>query len=60
VTLAPGFQFRSDPRPSSGLRLSIAMAGEGEIRRGVAVLGRVVRERLRAGATRLLGDDARV
>jgi len=60
VLFAPGFQFRSDPRPSSGLRLSIAMAGEGEIRRGVAVLGRVVRERLRAGATRLLGDDARV
>jgi DNA-binding transcriptional MocR family regulator len=60
VLFAPGFQFRSDPRPSSGLRLSIALAGEDEIRRGVAVLGRVVRERLRAGATHLLGDDARV
>ncbi|HSJ96176.1 MAG TPA: PLP-dependent aminotransferase family protein, partial [Myxococcota bacterium] len=60
VLFAPGFQFRSDPRPSSGLRLSIAMAGEQEIRRGVAVLGRVVRERLRAGQARLIGDDARV
>jgi DNA-binding transcriptional MocR family regulator len=60
VLFAPGFQFRSDPRPSSGLRLSIAMAGEPEIRRGVAVLGRVVRERLRAGQARLIGDDARV
>jgi DNA-binding transcriptional MocR family regulator len=60
VLFAPGFQFRSDPRPSSGLRLSIAMAGEDEIRRGVAVLGRVVRERLRAGARRPVGDEARV
>ncbi|MEB2344047.1 MAG: PLP-dependent aminotransferase family protein [Deltaproteobacteria bacterium] len=60
VLFAPGFQFRSDPRPSSGLRLSIALAGEEEIRRGVAALGRVVRERLRAGATHLVGDDARV
>jgi len=49
VLFAPGFQFRHDRRPSSGLRLSIAMAGEDEIRRGVAALGRVVRERLRAG-----------
>lgn len=60
VLFAPGFQFRSDPRPSSGLRLSIALAGEDEIRRGVAVLARVVRQRLRAGQARLIGDDARV
>lgn len=60
VLFAPGFQFCSDPRPSSGLRLSIAMAGEDQIRRGVAVLGGVVRERLRAGAVRLVGDDVRV
>jgi len=49
VLFAPGFQFRHDRRPSSGLRLSIALAGEEEIRHGVAALGRVVRERLRAG-----------
>jgi 2-aminoadipate transaminase len=60
VLFAPGFQFRSDPRPSSGLRLSIALASQDEIRRGVALLGRVVRERLQAGATHLVGDDARV
>jgi len=49
VLFAPGFQFRHDRRPSSGLRLSIALAGEEETRRGIAALGRVVRERLRAG-----------
>jgi hypothetical protein len=47
VLFAPGFQFRSDPRPSNGLRLSIAMAGADEIRRGVAVLASAVRARLR-------------
>jgi GntR family transcriptional regulator/MocR family aminotransferase len=51
VLFAPGFQFRHDRRPSSGLRLSIALAGEEEIRRGVAALARAVRERLRAGGT---------
>ena len=49
VVFAPGFQFRHDRRPSSGLRLSLARSGEDEIRRGIAALGRVVRERLRAG-----------
>lgn len=48
VLFAPGVQFRHDRRPSSGLRLSLALAGEDEIRRGAAVLGRVVRERLGA------------
>lgn len=47
VLFAPGFQFRHDLRPSNGLRLSLALAGPEEIRRGVAILGRVVRERLR-------------
>jgi DNA-binding transcriptional MocR family regulator len=47
VLFAPGFQFRHDLRPSNGLRLSLALAEPGEIRRGVAILGRVVRERLR-------------
>lgn len=60
VLFAPGFQFRSDLRPSSGMRLSIAFAGEEEIRRGVAVLGRAVRARLRAGEAPLTGADAPV
>ena len=50
VVFAPGFQFRHDRRPSNGLRLSLALAGEDEIRRGVAALGHVVRERLRSGS----------
>jgi 2-aminoadipate transaminase len=60
VLFAPGFQFRSDPRPSHGLRLSIAMAGEDEIRRGVAVLASAVRARLRAGQSQLAGHEALV
>ena len=51
VIFAPGFQFRHDRRPSNGLRLSIALAKEEEIRRGVRQLAEVVRERLRSGAT---------
>ncbi|HBZ70358.1 MAG TPA: PLP-dependent aminotransferase family protein, partial [Deltaproteobacteria bacterium] len=50
VMFAPGFQFRHDRRPSSGLRLSIALAKEEEIRLGVRRLAEVVRERLRSGA----------
>lgn len=49
VLFAPGFQFRHDHRPSSGLRLSYAQADEAALRRGVASLGRAVRERLRGG-----------
>jgi GntR family transcriptional regulator/MocR family aminotransferase len=56
VVFAPGFQFRHDRRPSNGLRLSIALAKEEEIRRGVALLAEVVRERLRAGAATGLSD----
>ena len=48
VLFAPGFQFRHDRRPSSGLRLSLAQADEAAIARGVAALGRVVKARLRA------------
>jgi DNA-binding transcriptional MocR family regulator len=57
VLFAPGSQFRHDRRPSSGLRLSIAQADEAEIRRGVAALGQVVRERLRAGGA-VRNDDS--
>jgi GntR family transcriptional regulator/MocR family aminotransferase len=49
VLFAPGFQFRHDHRPSSGLRLSLAQADEAAIRRGVASLARALRERLRRG-----------
>jgi DNA-binding transcriptional MocR family regulator len=50
VLVAPGFQFHHDGRPSRGFRLSIAQADEQAIREGVRRLGRVVRERLAAGA----------
>lgn len=60
VLFAPGFQFRHDRRPSSGLRLSLALADEAEIRRGVAALGRVVRERLRSGAPRTIEERVTV
>lgn len=52
VLFAPGFQFRHDRRPSSGLRLSIAQADGPAIARGVAALGAVVKARLGAPARR--------
>jgi len=42
VLFAPGSQFFSDGRPSNGLRLAFAMAGEDALRRGVERLARVV------------------
>lgn len=45
VLFAPGSQFRHDGRASSDLRLSFAMAREDDLRRGVAALGRVLRDR---------------
>jgi len=48
VLVAPGDQFYADGRPSRALRLTFAVADEAAIRRGVAILGRVVRARLRA------------
>ncbi len=42
VLFAPGSQFYSDGRPSNGLRLSFAMAGEDALRSGVERLARVV------------------
>ena len=53
VLFAPGFQFRHDGRASSGMRLSIALADEAAIRRGVAALAKVVRERLARGGESL-------
>ena len=60
VLFAPGFQFRQDRRPSSGLRLSLALAGEDEIRRGVAALAGVIRERLRAAPLREIDERVSV
>jgi DNA-binding transcriptional MocR family regulator len=52
VLFAPGSQFHHDSRASSCLRLSFAMATEEELRRGVAVLARVVGQRLEADPRR--------
>lgn len=49
VLFAPGHQFHHDGRPSSALRLSLALADAEAIRRGVTALARVVRERSRVG-----------
>jgi 2-aminoadipate transaminase len=49
VLFAPGSLFRQDGRPSPGLRLTFALAGEDEVRRGVAALGRAARARLEQG-----------
>jgi DNA-binding transcriptional MocR family regulator len=48
VLFAPGSQFNHDGRASRGLRLSIAMADEAKLTRGVAALGRVLAARLGA------------
>jgi DNA-binding transcriptional MocR family regulator len=60
VLFAPGFQFRQDRRPSNGLRLSLALADEAEIRRGVAALARVVHERLRTRPARTIEEGLTV
>jgi len=60
VLFAPGSQFRNDRRPSSGLRLSLALAAEDEIRRGVTALATVVRERLRAAPLRAVDERVSV
>lgn len=53
VLFAPGSQFFTDRGPSRGLRLTMAQANEEEIRRGVAILGEVVRKRQEVGSTGL-------
>jgi 2-aminoadipate transaminase len=52
VLYAPGYQFHHDARPSSSLRLTIALAQVDEIRRGVEILGGVVRRHLRGTSRR--------
>ena len=51
VMFAPGYHFNHDGRPSSGMRLTTALANEEEIPRGVALLGDRVARHLRS-ATR--------
>lgn len=60
VLFAPGAQFHHDGRPSSGLRLSIAIADEVSIRRGVAALAAAVKERLGRGGRRSRADSVYV
>jgi len=54
VLFAPGSQFYTDRGPSRGLRLTLAQANEDEIRRGVAILGEVIRKRQEVGPTGLV------
>ena len=58
VLFAPGAQFMPDRRSSSCLRLTLAQADESEIRRGVEVLARVVRERMDADPLSKQGPSA--
>ena len=51
VLFAPGYQFHHDARPSSCMRLTIALANVEEIRRGVKVLGGLVGEHLKRPTT---------
>ena len=51
VLVSPGFQFNCDGRPSRGFRLSIGSVNETEIAEGIERFGRVIRERLEAGAS---------
>ena len=53
VLFAPGSQFFADRGPSRGLRLTLAQVNEDEIRRGVAILGEVVKRRQEIGSSGL-------
>jgi DNA-binding transcriptional MocR family regulator len=58
VMFAPGHQFHHDGRPSTGLRLTTALADSDEIRRGIEILGRLVRTQLAARAPRAARDTS--
>ncbi len=53
VLFAPGSQFFAGRGPSRGLRLTLAQVNEDEIRRGVAILGEVVKRRQEIGPSGL-------
>jgi DNA-binding transcriptional MocR family regulator len=58
VVFAPGHQFHHDGRPSTGLRLTTALADCDEIRRGIEILGRLVCTQLAARAPRAARDTS--
>ena len=58
VMFSPGHQFHHDGRPSSGLRLTTALAGPDEIRRGIEILGALVRTQLAGHAPRATRDTS--
>jgi GntR family transcriptional regulator/MocR family aminotransferase len=58
VMFAPGHQFHHDGRPSTGLRLTTALADSDEIRRGIEILGTLVRTQLAARAPRVARDTS--
>jgi DNA-binding transcriptional MocR family regulator len=58
VMFSPGHQFHHDGRPSTGLRLTTALADSDEIRRGIKILARLVRTQLAAHAPRVARDTS--
>jgi 2-aminoadipate transaminase len=58
VMFAPGHQFHHDGRSSTGLRLTTALADSNEIRRGIEILGKVVRTQLAARTPRASRDTS--
>ncbi|GMQ76519.1 MAG: GntR family transcriptional regulator MpaR [Gammaproteobacteria bacterium] len=58
VMFAPGHQFHHDGRLSTGLRLTTALADSSEIRRGIEILGRLVRTQLAARTPRVARDTS--
>ncbi len=58
VMFAPGHQFHHDGRLSTGLRLTTALADSDEIRRGIEILGKLVRTQLAARAPRVARDTS--
>jgi DNA-binding transcriptional MocR family regulator len=53
LLFAPGFQFHHDGRASRCLRLTFATADAEPLRRGVKILGGIVRDRLKRGPRRV-------
>jgi DNA-binding transcriptional MocR family regulator len=58
VMFAPGHQFHHDGRLSTGLRLTTALADSSEIRRGIEILGKLVRTQLAARTPRVARDTS--
>ena len=58
VMFAPGHQFHHDGRLSTGLRLTTALADSDAIRRGIEILGTLVRTQLAARTPRVARDTS--